>query len=116
MLLLALSKWLSLPLPDMSVDDERPDDGDDGYEGDRVLLQRDLSPQEAHVIAGMLNAHGIVADAGDIHFIQAYSLLAVAAGGACVRVPASRLEEAQALLAAYQRGDLDVDGPPSTDD
>jgi hypothetical protein len=78
------------------------------YEGDMVLLERGLSPQEAQVLTGFLLSADIAAETGDTNTVQANSLLAIALGGASIRVPASRLQEAQELLFAFRRGDFEL--------
>ena len=89
------------------VRDARP--ADDDYLGDMVLLVRQLDPTEAHLLAGLLQSMGIAAQAGDTQLVQTHSLWSIALGGANVRVPASQLEEAQAIHAAFLRGDFELD-------
>ena len=88
--------------------DAKPTDDDD-YLGDMVLLVRQLDPTEAHLLAGLLQSMGIAAQAGDTQLVQTHSLWSIALGGANVRVPASQLEEAQAIHAAFLRGDFELD-------
>jgi hypothetical protein len=89
------------------------------YLGDMLLLERDLTPQEAQLLSGCLRAAGIAAEAGDTGIVQAHSLLAIAVGGACLRVPQTQLQEAREVLAAFRRGELaleddfDVGSPPT---
>lgn len=102
-----------LPIPALNVSgaDEEP------YLGDMLILERDLAPTDAHIVCSLLNSAGIAASAGDTNLVQAHSLLAIALGGVRIRVPASQLEDAKALLAAYERGefalgdDCDVESP-----
>jgi hypothetical protein len=82
---------------------------DDDYLGDMVLLVRNLEPTEAHLLCGLLRSCGIEALAGDTGIVQAHSLLSIAVGGANVRVPAAQLDEAQAIHAAYLRGEFSLD-------
>lgn len=100
----------------MSTDD-RHAAPDGPYLGDRVLLERGLTPTEAYLIASMLQSAGLQAEAGDTHLVQAHSLLSVAVGGAHVRVPEHQLAEARELLEAFRRGAMALDeefdpGPP----
>lgn len=76
------------------------------YLGDQVILERNLSPTEAHLMCACLHAAGIEADAGDTHIVQAHSLLALALGGASVRVPSAQLPQAREIIAAFRRGDF----------
>ena len=97
-----------LPMPHMVSEDEDETDTED-YLGDMVLLVRQLDPTEAHLLTGLLQSMGIAAQAGDTQLVQANSLWSIALGGANVRVPASQLEEAQAVHAAFLRGDFTLD-------
>jgi hypothetical protein len=81
---------------------------DSVYEGDLVVLEKDLSPQEAQLLAGFLQSAGIAATTGDTNTIQAHALLSIAIGGARVRVPALRLAESRELLVAFKRGDFEL--------
>ena len=103
-----------LPMPQIDPEEEEPA-SDEPYLGDMVLLVRQLDPTEAHLLAGLLQAMDIAAQAGDTQLVQANSLWSIALGGANVRVPASQLEEAQAIHTAFLRGDfkLDEDTDPS---
>lgn len=76
--------------------------------GDWVLLERDLTPQEAQLLAGCLQAAGIAAQAGDTGIVQANPLLSIAVGGACLRVLESQQEEARGVLAAFRRGEFSL--------
>lgn len=87
----------------------RHDDTPAPYPGDMEILERDLSPTEAHLLVGCLRTAGIPADAGDTHLVQAHSLIAVAVGGAKVRVPREHLADAREVLAAFRRGDFALD-------
>lgn len=97
----AASRGLALPEPAVASEPV--------YEGDWVTLERDLSPQEAQLLAGFLNTAGVTADTGDTQLVQAHALLSLAVGGARVRVPETRLAEARELAAAYRRGDFALD-------
>lgn len=86
-----------------------PQEGEaEPYLGDLVILERDLTPTEAHLLCACLRSAGLQADAGDAHIVQAHGLLAIAVGGAKVRVPLAQLEEARDVLAAFRRGDFEL--------
>lgn len=102
-LALAELRQRGLPVP---VRDAADGADEEAYLGDRVILERDLAPTDAHIVCALLNSAGIAADAGDANLVQTYNLLAIALGGVRIRVPASQLEDAQALLAAYERGEF----------
>ena len=72
----------------------------------RVLLERNLSPQEAQLRAEFLRTMGVAADEGDVNTVQAQGLFAIALGGASIRVPESQREEAIALLRAFDAGEF----------
>lgn len=79
------------------------------YQGDQVLIARNLDPVEAHLICNTLRAGGVPAETGDVNLVQTNALLSIAVGGACVRVPEAFVEPARELLAAYRRGALALD-------
>jgi hypothetical protein len=96
-----------LPLPDPAA--EPPSVlalSDEPYLGDWTLLERNLTPTEAHLLSACLQSAGLQAEAGDVNMVQANALLSVAVGGASVRVPQAQLAEAQAVLAAFRRGEF----------
>ena len=78
------------------------------YQGDMVIVARQLTATEAHMLCSCLNAAGVPADAGDTNFVQTHSLLIGAVGGANVRVPANFVDEAHKVIAAFQRGDFEI--------
>ena len=89
---------------------------DDAYLGDMQIVARCLDAVEAQLLCACLRAGGVPADTGDTQLVQTDSLIAIALGGACVRVPAQCVADAQELIAAFHRGDLalddDFDGLP----
>ena len=93
--------------PDPAIRTGPPED-DAEYLGDMTLLERNLDAQEAQLLASCLRAAGLHADAGDTQIVQTHSLMAIAVGGACIRVPAAQVEEAQAVLVAFRRGDFEL--------
>ncbi|MDO9203077.1 MAG: DUF2007 domain-containing protein [Hydrogenophaga sp.] len=93
--------------------------GDSPYDpdqGDWQTLVTFFSPTEAYVLRGCLQAGGVPAVVADAHLVQTHSLLASAIP-VRVMVPAHRLAEAEAVVAAYHRGDfaLPDDEPPPLD-
>ncbi|RQO61823.1 hypothetical protein DBR47_06755 [Paucibacter sp. KBW04] len=91
------------PLPPITSQIEQQEEA---YLGDMVMLERGLTPTEAHMLSSCLRSAGIHADAGDTNIVQAHSLLTLAVGGASVRVPSTQLAEAKDLVAAFHRGDF----------
>jgi hypothetical protein len=84
--------------------------GDSPYdpaEGDWQTLVTFFSPTEAYLLRGCLQSAGVPAVVADAHLVQAHTLLA---GAIQVRVlvPAHRFAEAEAVVAAYQRGDFSL--------
>lgn len=88
----------------MATSSETPSE----YQGDPTIVARHLTPTEAHILCSCLNAAGVPAETGDTHLVQAYSLLEIAVGGACIRVPAIFFQEAQDVIAAFKRGDFEL--------
>ncbi len=75
-------------------------------QGEFTVVERFLNPMDAHIVRGFLEAYGIPAMLADHHLVHMNSLLNVAVGGIGVRVPASRVAEAQEIIAAFNRGEL----------
>ena len=94
-----------VPVPPMTVQDQ---EFKEAYLGDMLILERGLTPTEAHMLCSCLQSAGIHADAGDTNIVQAYSLLSIAVGGASVRVPSTQFAEAKEVVAAFRRGDFDL--------
>lgn len=68
-------------------------------------------------MAATLRRAGLDAEVADAHLAQTHSLLAIAIGGARVRVPQAQVKAARDLLAAVQAGVFELDdnfdpGPP----
>lgn len=99
-----------LPVPEAVVDADAAaaEAVPEVYLGDMVLLERSLTPTEAHLLCSCLQSAGIHADAGDTNLVQANSLLSIAVGGANVRVPSTQLAEAREVVAAFRRGEFDL--------
>lgn len=82
--------------------------GDSPYdpdEGDWQTLTTFFSPTEAYLLRGCLQAGGVPAVVADAHLVQTHGLLASAIP-VRVMVPQRRLAEAEAVMAAYQRGEF----------
>ena len=79
------------------------------YLGDMEIVARHLTPTEAHMLCACLHAARVPADVGDANTVQADLLLAPALGGACLRVPASYVDEAKQVMAAFHRGEFQLD-------
>jgi hypothetical protein len=87
------------------------EDGNSPYDpamGDWKTLVTFFSPTEAYLLRGCLQAGGVPAAVADAHLVQSYTLLA---GAIPVRVmvPELRFAEAEAVVAAFQRGDFSLD-------
>jgi hypothetical protein len=91
--------------------------GDSPYDpedGDWQTLATFFNPTEAYLLRGCLQAGGVPAVVADAHLVQTHSLLASAVQ-VRVLVPARRAADAEAVMAAYQRGDFslpDDEHPP----
>jgi hypothetical protein len=73
---------------------------------DLFIVARYLIPMEAALMQGCMEASGIPAVLADAHLMQADLLLAPALGGVRILVPAAHVQEAQAVIDAFQRGDF----------
>lgn len=86
------------------------DDGNSAYDpaqGDWKTLVTFFSPTEAFLLRGCLQAGGVPAAVADANLVQMYTLMA---GAIPVRVlvPEQRMAEAEAVVAAFQRGDFSL--------
>jgi hypothetical protein len=82
---------------------------DDQYQGDLEIVAKYLTAIEANILCSCLMSLGIRAEAGDVNLVQTDSLLTIALGGACVRVPTLMASEAREIIAARERGELEID-------
>ena len=76
---------------------------------DLVEVARYLIPLEANLVQGCLVASGIPAVLADAHLVQTDLLLAPALGGVRILVPQDHLQQAQAVLEAFGRGEFALD-------
>jgi hypothetical protein len=97
-----------LPIPTPLPDSPEPSEGRPAATVPRTLIEKNLSPQEAQVRASFLRSLGIDADEGDVNAIQAQGLIAIALGGACLRVREDQREEAISLLKAFDAGEFSL--------
>ncbi|MFK3740146.1 putative signal transducing protein [Massilia sp. TN1-12] len=73
---------------------------------DLFEVARYLIPMEASLVQGCLVASGIPAVLADAHLMQTDLLLAPALGGVRILAPRDYLDQAQAVLAAFERGEF----------
>jgi hypothetical protein len=92
-------------MPELQPTDEDAE-AEGSYNGDMQIVERHLTPTEAHLLCSCLQVAGVPAATGDTHFVQANALLAIAVGGACLRVPAQFVPDAVEVIAAFRRGEL----------
>jgi len=78
------------------------------YLGDWVTIARYLSYSEVHILRSCLEAAGIPATVADAQLVQTDALLMPAMRGASLRVPAACATDAQEILEAFRRGDLQL--------
>ncbi|KQQ87503.1 putative signal transducing protein [Massilia sp. Leaf139] len=76
---------------------------------DLFIVARYLIPIEAALVQGCLEASGIPAVLADAHLMQTDLLLAPALGGVRILVPASFVQQAQATIEAFKRGEFALD-------
>ena len=75
---------------------------------DLVEVARYLIPLEANLVQGCLAASGVPAVLADAHLVQTDLLLAPALGGVRILVPQDYLQQAQAVLEAFARGEFEL--------
>ncbi len=73
---------------------------------DLFEVARYLIPMEASLVQGCLVASGIPAVLADAHLVQTDLLLAPALGGVRILAPRDYLDQAHAVLAAFERGEF----------
>jgi hypothetical protein len=76
---------------------------------DLFVVAKCLVPTDAYVLQGCLVAGGVPAVVADANHVQADLLIAPALGGVRILAPAEYLQQAEAILAAYERGDYQLD-------
>jgi hypothetical protein len=98
------ARALVLPTP-TNVENAAPQP----YQGDQTIVAKNLSATEAHILCACLRAAGIAAQTADTNLVQTHNLLAIAVGGASVRVAANDVVQAHAVIAAFDRGEYALD-------
>jgi hypothetical protein len=100
-----------LPAPDPASPADRTTD--ERKRDDIVEVARFLTPTEAYILQGRLQAEGVPAVVADAGLVQTNALLAIAVGGVRVMVPQSLRAAAEEIKAAIARGDytLEEDEP-----
>ncbi len=79
------------------------------YQGDMVTVARRFTPTDAQMLCGCLEAAGIPATVADAELVQTNMLWSIALGGASLRVPQAFVEEANEVIAAFERGEFAID-------
>lgn len=91
----------------MSETGTRPESSDPSAPlGDFVALRQLLRPEEAHILQARLDAEGILAIASDTNVSRAFGIISDSFNGSSVRVPASQLARAQAIVQEISAGDF----------
>ncbi|MFI5013295.1 MAG: DUF2007 domain-containing protein [Hyphomicrobiales bacterium] len=100
------SRGVRLTKPEAeAASEERHEEPPDFGEGDLVQVARFLTPMEAEILRGRLEAEGVQAMVADTNMVQVNWLLGPVIGGVRVLVSESHLERAQEILKAVRRGD-----------
>lgn len=76
---------------------------------DLFVVAKCMVPTDAYLLQGCLVAGGVPAVVADANHVQADLLIAPALGGVRILAPASYLAQAAQILAAYERGDYQLD-------
>jgi hypothetical protein len=79
------------------------------FDGDMVTAATSLVATDAHILCGCLVAAGVAATVADANLGQTHSLLTAALGGIRILVPEADLQRAQDIIAAFNRGDYQLD-------
>jgi hypothetical protein len=82
---------------------------DELYQGDLEIVSRYLTAIEANILCSCLQSFGIRAEVGDVNLVQTDSLLTIAVGGACVRVPQQQVKQAKEIMEARESGEFEID-------
>lgn len=82
------------------------DDFTDDSDGDFEIFAQVLDPTEAHLRCACLVAGGVPAMLADANLVQTNELLTLAVGGVRILVPTTHMARAQAVIEAFERGDL----------
>jgi len=73
-----------------------------------VTVAEFWDPLQANLLRAFLEAHGIFAFVWGEHLGTGYAFLSVAGGGSRVQVPVDQLVQAQELMLAVERGELEI--------
>lgn len=76
---------------------------------DLFVVAKCLVPTDAYLLQGCLVAGGVPAVVADANHVQADLLIAPALGGVRILAPEAFLAQAEEILAAYERGDYQLD-------
>jgi hypothetical protein len=76
---------------------------------DLFAIANYLVPTEASLVKGCMVASGIPAVLADEHLVQTDLLLAPALGGVRILVPGAYLQQARAVIDAFERGEFELD-------
>jgi hypothetical protein len=76
---------------------------------DLFVVAKCMVPTDAYLLQGCLVAGGVPAVVADANHVQADLLIAPALGGVRILAPAAYLDQARAILDAYERGDYALD-------
>ncbi|MES2250165.1 MAG: hypothetical protein V4645_23040 [Pseudomonadota bacterium] len=102
------SRGLAAPAPPEPLPPEA-DSEPEPYHGDMVTVARRFTPIDAHVLCACLESAGIPAVVADAELVQTNLLWSIAMGGVSLRVPQAFVQEANDVIAAFERGALSLD-------
>lgn len=105
------SRGLELPKAATTEESDVSDEMNDETV-DLVTVARFSTPLKANVLRACLEAHGIFAFVWGEHLGTGHILYSIAGGGVRVQVPENQLAQAKEVMAAWERGELDIDGEP----
>lgn len=76
---------------------------------DLFTVAKYFVPTDAHIVQGCLIAAGVPAVVADANLVQTHSLLTPALGGVRILVPQDYVQQAHAVIEAFNRGEYQLD-------
>ncbi|MFD1712020.1 DUF2007 domain-containing protein [Ottowia sp. GY511] len=73
-----------------------------------TTVHREISPWDAHIVAGMLQAEGLTPFLHSVQHVGAYWPMSLMLGMVRVQVPLAEAEAARAVLQAWREGEFDA--------
>lgn len=108
----ARSRGLQMPEAAPDAAGEATEPFEDGEDIDLVTIAIFSNPLKANVLRACLESHGIFAFVWGEHLGIMHIFMSFASGGMRLQVRSDQVEEARAVMAAFERGELAIDEEP----